>query len=280
MAVRKTGAAILLLMLWGSTLAAQTAAPDDASASLVSVSQSLPSPGESSSRSYSLFASGAEPRFTAAADPAPFIASTPVPNNGGGGLQTKRIAGFVPNFQAVSADVVLPPLSFKQKFMLANQNTFDYSSFAFLGLQAGIEEATNTYPEFHKGEAGFVRYYWHTFADQAVGNYVTGAILPAMTHEDPRYYTLYHGSFLHRTVYAFSRLWITRNDAGKETFNISEIVGVGVSTGVSGFYYPTQERVSAGQNCMKWASQLLNDGISNVFEEFWPDINRKFLHER
>src|ERR1700690_837529 len=161
MPVRKAGAAILLLMLWGSTLAAQTAAPGEASASPVSVSQSLPSPGESSSLSYSLFASGAEPRFTAAADPAPLIESAP-PANDGGGVQTKRIAGFVPNFQAVSADVVLPPLSFKQKFMLANQNTFDYSSFAFVGFQAGIEEATNTYPEFHKGEAGFVRYYWRT----------------------------------------------------------------------------------------------------------------------
>ena len=49
---------------------------------------------------------------------------------------------------------------------------------------------------------------------------------------------------------------------------------------VSGFYYPRQERVGLGENCVKWAAQLLNDGVSNVFEEFWPDINRKFLHER
>jgi hypothetical protein len=276
MPARRVAAAILIVMLWGARLAAQTSPPASESGAPVSTPD-LPQQDESSSDS--LFASGSEPKFAAAADPAPFTVPVPVPNNGGG-VQTKRIAGFVPNFQAVSADTVVQPLSFKQKFMLASHSTFDYSSFAFVGLQAGIEEATNTYPEFHKGEAGFARYYWHTFADQAVGNYVTGAILPSLTHEDPRYYTHYHGSFLHRTAYAFSRLWITRNDAGKETFNISEIVGVGVSTGVSGFYYPTQERVGVGENCVKWASQLLNDGIGNVFEEFWPDINRKFLHER
>jgi hypothetical protein len=265
----------MILLLWSATLAAQS--PPPASIGTAMQDSSRNSALQSESSSYSLFASGAEPKFTAAGEPAAFIAPGPNPP---GGVQTKRIAGLVPNFQAVSADVALPPLTFKQKFMLANQNTFDYSSFAFVGLQASIEQATNTYPEFHGGEAAFARYYWHTFADQAVGNYVTGAILPALTHEDSRYYTHYHGSFLHRSAYAFSRLWITRNDAGKETFNISEIVGVGISTGVSGFYYPRQERVGLGENCVKWASQLLNDGVGNIFEEFWPDINRKFLHER
>jgi hypothetical protein len=48
---------------------------------------------------------------------------------------------------------------------------------------------------------------------------------------------------------------------------------------VSGLYYPRQARVSVGENFTKLAAQLLNDGIGNGFEEFWPDINRKFLHE-
>jgi hypothetical protein len=239
--------------------------------------------------SYSVFPAGAAPNFGAppvAALSAPVTpAFTPdaAPINPGssddGGQQTKRIAGIVPNFQAVSADTYLPPLSFGQKFHLATQNTVDYSSFVFVGLQAQIELLTNTYPEFGKGKAGFTRYYWRTFTDQSVGNYMSGAILPALTHEDPRYYTLYHGSFFHRSFYAFSRLWITRNDAGKSTFNISEMGGVAATMQISSYYYPAQER-GIGDFAMKYLSQLLNDGVSNVFEEFWPDINRKFLHER
>lgn len=239
--------------------------------------------------SYSVFPAGDAPNFgaspvLASIEPVtPASAPAAVPINPGpdqdGGQQTKRIAGIVPNFQAVSADTYLPPLSFRQKFHLASQNTFDYSSFVFVGLQAEIEEMTNTYPEFGKGEAGFTRYYWRTFTDQSVGNYMSGAILPALTHEDPRYYTLYHGSFFHRSAYAFSRLWVTRNDAGKSTINISEMAGVAITTQISSYYYPAQER-GIEVFASKWLSQLLNDGISNVFEEFWPDINRKFLHER
>ncbi len=147
-----------------------------------------------------------------------------------------------------------------------------------MGIQAGIEQATNTYPEFHQGAAGFARYYWHTFADATVENYLTGAILPVVTHEDPRYYTLYRGGFLHRTGYAVSRLWITKNDAGARRFNFSEILGSGVATQISIRYYPRQERGGAADTFERWASSLLNDGVGNIFQEFWPDIHQKFFH--
>lgn len=194
-----------------------------------------------------------------------------------GGQQTKRILGIAPNFQAVSANVHPPPLSVKQKFWLATESTFDYSSFISVGFQAGIEQVTNTYPEFHEGAAGYGRYYWHTFADGGIENYLTGAILPAMTHEDPRYYTLYHSGFFHRAGYAFSRLWITRTDAGAATGNFSEVIGSGMATGISSRYYPQHER-KANQMLERWGSQLLNDGMGNIFQEFWPDIRQKLLH--
>lgn len=201
-------------------------------------------------------------------------------NNGPQGVQTKRIIGIVPNFAAVSADTYLPPLSLGKKFWLATENSFDYSSFIFVGLQAAVEQGEHTYPEFHQGAAGFGRYYWHAFADQGVGNYFTGAIFPAITHQDPRYYTLFHGGFFRRTGYAISRLVITRNDAGDHTFNFSEVFGLGAATEVSGLYYPVQERADAAETCERWATQLLLDGVSNVWTEFWPDINRKFFLQR
>jgi len=196
------------------------------------------------------------------------------------GKQTKRILGLVPNFQAVSADTYLPPLPLKQKVWLATKSSFDYSSFVFVGMQAAVEETTNTYPEFHQGAAGFGRYYWHIFTDQAVGNYFTGAIFAAVTREDPRYYTLFHGSFMRRVRYAMSRIVITRNDAGADTFNFSEVLGNGAATLVSGYYYPVRERADVPEFFERWATQLLTDAFGNIFTEFWPDINHKFFHKR
>lgn len=189
------------------------------------------------------------------------------------GKQPKRILWIIPNYRAVSADTQLPPLSLKSKFWLATQDSFDYSSFALTGVLAGIGQARNSTPEFHQGAAGYGRYYWHSFADQAVGNYLTEAITPAVTREDPRYYTLGHGGFFRRTGYAISRLLVTKTDSGGKTFNFSEIVGNGAGAGISDLYYPSPERTwtKTGQ---KWVTQVGIDGVFNVFKEFWPDINR------
>jgi hypothetical protein len=106
---------------------------------------------------------------------------------------------------------------------------------------------------------------------------MTEAIVPALTREDPRYYTLGHGGFFKRTGYAVSRLLITRTDSGGRTFNISEIVGNGAGAGISNTYYPGRERTwtKTGQ---KWLTQIGLDGVFNVLKEFWPDINHAIFH--
>jgi len=192
--------------------------------------------------------------------------------------QTRRILQIIPNFHAVSAQTQLPPLSVKSKFVLATKDSFDYSSFFFAGILAAGSQMQNSYPEFHQGAAGFGRYYWHTFTDQAVGNYFTEAIFASATHEDPRYYTLGTGGVFRRTVYAAGRLFITRTDSNEETFNLSEIMGNGAAAGMADLYYPRQQRgwTKTGQ---RWVLQLGFDGVFNVFEEFWPDIRRDLFRQ-
>jgi hypothetical protein len=197
------------------------------------------------------------------------------------GQQTKRILFIIPNFRSVSVDAKLPPLKPKEKFGLAFSDSFDYSSFIYVGMLSGVGFAEQATPEFHQGAAGYARYYWHYFADNTVGNYFTEAIVPSITHEDPRYYTLGRGGFFKRTGYAISRLIITRpdSDPSKSVFNISEIVGNGAGAGISDLYYPGRERTwtKTGQ---KWALQVGLDGGSNIIKEFWPDVAHGLFHEK
>jgi hypothetical protein len=193
------------------------------------------------------------------------------------GKQTKRILWIFPNYRSVSADTQLPYLSVKQKLWLATQDSFDYSSFILAGAVAGLGQAQKQYSEFHQGAAGYGRYFWRAFVDQAVGNYFTEAIVPALTREDPRYYTLGHGSFFRRAGYALSRLVVTRTDQGGRSFNFSEIVGNGAGAAISNLYYPSQERTFSKTGA-KWATQVGLDGLFNILKEFWPDINHAIFH--
>jgi hypothetical protein len=205
--------------------------------------------------------------------------STPSTNASLEGKQTKRILGVIPNFRSVSADVKLPPQSAKEKFTGAAEDSFDYSAFVFVGALAGISQAEDSYPEFHQGAPGYARYYWHTFADQTDENFMVEFALPAALHQDPRYYTLGHGGLIKRTAYSFSRVLITRTDAGNETFNASEVVGAGAAAGISSLYYPAQDRdwTKTGQ---RWLTNVSLDGITFVFKEFWPDINSAIFHQK
>ncbi len=195
------------------------------------------------------------------------------------GKQPKRILGIIPNYRAVSANTQLPPQSFKDNLWLATQDTFDYSDFIFVGGLAGIAMAGKSQPSFGQGGAGYGRYYWHLFLDGAIENYMTEAIVPAVTKEDPRYYTLGKGGFIKRTGYAASRLFITRTNAGKNTFNLSEIVGAGAAAGIGNVYYPAAYNPWV-KTYQRWGTQVGLDGIFNVLKEFWPDIDQAVFHSK
>ena len=204
------------------------------------------------------------------------IQQNPVPTRD---PQTKRILGLVPNFRSVSTDEKLPPMTVKEKFLTATDDSFDYSSVFIPAALAGLSMARNSTPEFGEGAVGYGRYFWHSALDQTSENYMVEFVFPAVTREDNRYYTLGRGGFFKRTGYALSRAVITRNDAGNNTFNISEVVGAGASSGLSSLYYPTRER-SFGNTGSEWATDIGIDAASFMVKEFWPDINRKLFHQR
>ena len=210
--------------------------------------------------------------------PAPKIDSTD-PNSSADpeAKQPKRILWIIPNYRAVYTNAHLPPDSFKEKLWLATEDTFDYSDFIFVGGLAAFSMSQKSQPSFGQGAAGYGRYYWHTFVDGAIENYMAEAIVPAVTKEDPRYYILGKGGFLKRTGYAVSRLFVTRNDAGKNTFNFSEFVGAGAAAGISNAYYPAQSNLWV-KTYQRWGTQVALDGVFNVLKEFWPDINQKVFH--
>jgi hypothetical protein len=202
-------------------------------------------------------------------------ASTASPSDEG--QQTKRILGIFPNFRAVSANVHLPPQSVKEKFITATHDSFDYSSIFLPAAVAGYSQATNATPEFHQGAAGYGRYFWHTYVDQTSENYFVEFIVPVITHEDTRYYTLGSGGFWKRAGYSLSRAVITRSDAGHDTFNISEVVGAGAAAGVSNLYYPSRERTFSN-TADRWGQNVGIDAATFLFHEFWPDINHALFH--
>jgi subtilisin family serine protease len=191
--------------------------------------------------------------------------------------QPKRILGLMPNYRAVSAGEVPPPPTPKQAFMIATRNSFDYSSFVFVGITSLFAETSDAHPQLGEGMAGYGRYYWRGYLDKTTGNYMVIFALPTILHEDERYYAMGQGSFLKRGIYAASRIFITPDYHGHNTFNASEVFGRGISQGISLSYYPSADR-TAGALAEKYGWAIGRDALTNTFREFWPDIATHVLH--
>lgn len=185
--------------------------------------------------------------------------------------QPKRILGVMPNYRAVSAGAIPPPPTRKQAFKIATQNSFDYSAFLFTGFTSAIAFAQGTHKQLGTGVPGYWAYYWRGFVDKTDGNYLVIFALPTIFHQDERYYAMGKGSIGKRALYAASRILITPDYHGHNSFNASEILGRAMAQGISTTYYPSADR-TAGALATKWGYALMRDALTNTFREFWPDI--------
>lgn len=191
--------------------------------------------------------------------------------------QPKRILGIMPNYRAVSAGAIAPPPTAKQAFLIATKNSFDYSSFVFVGITSAMAEWSDAHPQLGEGMEGYGRYYWRGYLDKTDGNYLVIFALPTLLHEDERYYARGEGGIVHRGLYAATRVLITPNYRGHNTLNIAELLGRGMAQAISVSYYPSQTR-TAGAIGEKYGYAIGRDALTNVFREFWPDIAVHVLH--
>jgi hypothetical protein len=189
-----------------------------------------------------------------------------------------RIFEVMPNFETVEGAPTAPPLSIGEKWKLTTQSAFDPFEFALSGMLAGISQAENSQSSYGQGAAGYGKRYAEAFANQSIGNFMSGAVFPTLLREDPRYFQLGKGSFGHRFGYALSRIFVTPTDAGHMQFNYSEFLGNASAAGIADAYNSPNERTAA-DTAGNFGEQIAIDMMGNELREFWPDIRRKFFRK-
>ncbi len=209
------------------------------------------------------------------------------------GTSNDRLFYALPNFLSLENAGQVAPLTAKQKFSVVARSSFDYVQYPWYGFLAGISQAENSEPGFGQGAAGYGKRFASAFADGTIENFMTGAVLPSLLHQDPRFFQSGKGSFTRRAGYAVSRTFVTRTDSGNAQFNYSEIVGSALSAAISTNTIHPGSRIIATKSGPRfyrsdrtltntasvWGSQLGYDTITIVVKEFWPDIHRKLSHK-
>jgi hypothetical protein len=191
------------------------------------------------------------------------------------GVSKDRLFYTLPNFLTLENAGQVPPLTTREKFKVITKGSFDYVLIPWYGFLAGLSQAEDSEAGYGQGAAGYGKRFGAYFADGTIENYITGAILPTVLRQDPRYFQSGKGSFMHRTGYSVSRIVLTRGDNGRQQFNYSEILGSALAAGISTYtYHPHADR-TLGNTVSVWGTQVGTDTLTLVVREFWPDIRRK-----
>ena len=208
----------------------------------------------------------------AATDPSPPAVTEPAPPP-----SNKRVLWIIPNYRTIPMPAVYQPLTSKQKFDLAVTDSFDRGTIAMAAAFAGEGQLMRSNPSFGNGAAAYGHYFATSYADLAIGNFMTEAIYPSLLHQDPRYFRRGTGGGFARLGYAVGQIFWTHTDSGGAQFNYSEIAGNATAVAISNAYYPDGRNV--GTAVQKFGSQIGIDMASNVLKEFWPDLHKKLSHD-
>jgi hypothetical protein len=184
--------------------------------------------------------------------------------------EDKRIFGVLPNNRTTENALPFHRITAGQKMTIAFKDSFDWPVYITSGLFASLYQIENQNPSFGQGMSGFGKRVGTSYADQMMGNMMTEGIVPALFHQDPRYFRLNEGSKAHRAWYAVTRIAVARMDSGRNSFNFSEWGGNAVAVGLSNLYYPDTR--TAKENASKLLIQCGTDAFANVLKEFWPDV--------
>ncbi len=170
-------------------------------------------------------------------------------------------------------------MSSGQKIGLAFRSAIDPYQFGIAFVVAGLSEAQDNGTGFGWGPAGYFKRSGAAYLDAFDGAMIGNGFLPALLHQDPRYFRLGHGTFKHRFFYAVATSFICKHDnTGKWEPNYSNVGGNIIAGAISNLYYPAQT-AGLGQTIDNGLIVTGEGTFGGVLQEFWPDISRKLFHK-
>jgi len=192
--------------------------------------------------------------------------------------ENQRVLGILPMFNtSYRSDAV--SLTAKEKMALAFRSSVDPIAFATAFVVAGLHEGLDDDSGFGWGAEGYFKRSGAAYLDAFNGTMIGNGILPSLLHQDPRYFRLGHGTKMHRFLYASATTVICKHDnTGKWEPNYSNVTGNIISGAISNLYYPSSDS-GIGQTIGNGMIVTVEGTAGAIFQEFWPDISRKFFHK-
>jgi hypothetical protein len=170
------------------------------------------------------------------------------------------------------------PLTRRQKSYLMLHNVTDPATLGIIVGISAINIAADSHTAYGPGFEGFAELTGVSLLLNTTGEFFGTFAIPALVHQDPRYYRRPQDRFSKRLIYSISRSYISRSDSGKTIPNYGVLGAYPIGAELANLYVPGIESDGAS-TAKRIATGLALDPVNNIINEFLPDV-AKHIHVR
>jgi hypothetical protein len=171
------------------------------------------------------------------------------------------------------------PLSTGRKFELFVDNSISVHTLTWAALGSAVGQAANSPTGRGQGWDGYTKRYGSSMARQSSSELFGTFLLASALHQDPRFYPEIKPSFGHAMKYSFERVFVTRNDDGRDVVNWSGLAGPLMAEGLANAYWPERNR-TVGDTFLRYGLDLATRMGGNMLREYWPAFYGKIRPAR
>jgi hypothetical protein len=168
-------------------------------------------------------------------------------------------------------------LSPGEKFQLFVDNSISVHTITYSMMGAAVGQAEDSPTGFGQGWDAYAKRFGSSMGRQASAEFFGTFMLASALHEDPRFYAEINPSFFHAVKYSVQRVFITRNDDGRDVANISGLLGPAMAEGLANVYWPDRNR-TVGDTLLRYGLDLASKAGGNMLREYWPVFYGKIHH--
>lgn len=165
-------------------------------------------------------------------------------------------------------------LSAGQKFQLFVDNSGSVHTLTWSILGSALGQADNSPTGFGQGWDAYAKRFGASMARGASNEFFGTFMISSVLHLDPRFYPEVNPTLAHAAKYSVQRVFIMRNDEGRDVVAWSRLVGPLMAESLANVYWPERNR-TVGDTLFRYGVDLATRVGGNMLREYWPVVYRK-----
>jgi hypothetical protein len=189
---------------------------------------------------------------------------------------TERFVGYMTNRSIFFPDIASSagPLTTGGKFKLFVDESISPAYILQSAISAAYNQARNKPKGYGQGWDAYGERFGESMARDSSSAFFGDFVLASALHQDPRFFPQSRPTLWGSVKYSVQRVFVTRTDLGRDTFNSSGILGTAAAEALANAYLPEAEQ-TAGKIAKRFGTDLAWRVAGNMFKNYWPT----FFHD-